>query len=57
MQSDRAKIANLHLALMNEGVYQMSLGYVLLSTAHGEEEIDEFLAAFERALHTLEYVS
>ncbi len=42
---------------MNESYYQMSLYYFLLSTAHGEEEIDSFLAAPERALHTLEYVS
>jgi glutamate-1-semialdehyde 2,1-aminomutase len=57
MQSDRTKIVNLHLALMNEGYYQMSLGYFLLSTAHEEDEIDGFLEALERALHTLGYVS
>jgi glutamate-1-semialdehyde 2,1-aminomutase len=57
MQTDREKIVNLHLALMNEGYYQMSLGYFLLSTETGEEEIDGFLAALECALHTLEYVA
>jgi len=56
MQSDRQKIVNLHLALMNQGYYQMSLGYFLISTETGEEEIDGFLAALERSLHTLEYV-
>jgi glutamate-1-semialdehyde 2,1-aminomutase len=56
MQSDREKIVNLHLALMNQGYYQMSLGYFLISTEIGEEEIDGFLAALERSLHTLEYV-
>jgi glutamate-1-semialdehyde 2,1-aminomutase len=57
MQSDRQKIVNLHLALMNEGYYQMSLGYFLISTEIGEEEIDGFLSALERALHTLELVA
>jgi glutamate-1-semialdehyde 2,1-aminomutase len=57
MLSDRSKIVNLHLALMNDGYYQMSLGYFLLSTAHDEEEVDGFLAALERALHTLGYAS
>jgi hypothetical protein len=42
---------------MNEGFYQMSLGYFLLSTEVGEPEIDSFLAALERALHTLGYVA
>jgi len=57
MQSDRAKIVNLHLALMNQGYYQMSLGYFLISTEIGEPEIDGFLAAVERALHTLDLVA
>ena len=57
MASDREKIVNLHLALINEGYYQMSLGYFLLSTEVGKAEIDEFLGACERALHTLGYVS
>jgi glutamate-1-semialdehyde 2,1-aminomutase len=57
MQSDRGKIVNLHLALMNEGYYQMSLGYFLISTEIGEQEIDGFLAALEGALHTLELVA
>jgi glutamate-1-semialdehyde 2,1-aminomutase len=56
MQVDRQKIVNLHLALMNEGYYQMSLGYFLISTEITEADIDGFLAALERALHTLGYV-
>src|SRR4051794_14127132 len=56
MGSDRQKIVNLHLALMNEGFYQMSLGYFLISTEITDGDIDGFLAALERALHTLEYV-
>jgi glutamate-1-semialdehyde 2,1-aminomutase len=56
MQSDRQKIVNLHLALMNEGYYQMSLGYFLISTEITEADIDGFLGALERALHTLGYV-
>jgi glutamate-1-semialdehyde 2,1-aminomutase len=57
MQTDREKIVNLHLALLNEGYYQFSLGYFLLSAAHTEEEIDGFLSALDRSLHTLGYVS
>jgi glutamate-1-semialdehyde 2,1-aminomutase len=56
MQSDRQKIVNLHLALMNEGYYQMSLGYFLISTEITEADVDGFLGALERALHTLDYV-
>jgi len=53
MQTDRQKIVNLHLALMNRGYYQMSLGYFLLSTEVGEEEIDGFLGALDESLHAL----
>jgi len=56
MRSDRQKIVNLHLALMNQGYYQMSLGYFLISTEVGEPEIDGFLAALEQSLHTLHLV-
>ena len=42
---------------MNDGVYQMSLGYFLISTEVGEEEIDGFLATLDGALHRLGYVS
>ncbi len=56
MLDDKEKLANIVLALMNEGYYQMSFGYFLISTKIGEEEIDGFLAATERALHTLGYV-
>jgi glutamate-1-semialdehyde 2,1-aminomutase len=56
MQSDRQKIVNLHLALMNRGYYQMSLGYFLISTEVGEAEIDGFLAALDESLHALELV-
>ena len=57
MLDDREKLANLMLALMNDGYYQMSFGYFLVSAAIGEEEIDGFLTALERALHTVGYVS
>jgi glutamate-1-semialdehyde 2,1-aminomutase len=56
MLDDKEKLANIVLALMNDGYYQMSFGYFLISTKIGEEEIDGFLAATERALHTLGYV-
>ena len=57
MKTDRQKIVNLHLALMNQGYYQMSLGYFLISTQIEEAQVDGFLAALEGALHTLGYVS
>jgi hypothetical protein len=41
---------------MNDGVFQMSLGYFLISAIHGPEEIDYFLAALERALHAVDLV-
>ena len=55
-KDDREKIQNINLVLDNEGFYQTFTGLFLLSTAIGSEEVDAFLAAFERALHTLEYV-
>ena len=54
---DQEKLVNINLALMNEGIYQMYFGTFLLSSAIGEQEIEDFLAALERALHTLGYVS
>ena len=54
---DREKIQNINLVLDNEGYYQTFTGLFLLSTVIGDEEIDGFLQAFERALHTLGYVS
>jgi len=57
MQDDRQKIINLHLALMNQGYYQMSLGYFLLSSEVGEADIDNFLSALELSMHALGYVS
>ncbi len=56
MLSDRQKIVNLHLALVNDGFFQMSLGYFLISAVHGPAEIDSFLAALERALHAVDLV-
>ncbi|MCU1477794.1 MAG: hypothetical protein JWQ64_2487 [Subtercola sp.] len=53
---DREKIQNINLVLDNEGYYQTFTGLFLLSTVIGEQEVDAFLGAFERALHTLGYV-
>jgi glutamate-1-semialdehyde 2,1-aminomutase len=55
-RDDREKIQNINLVLDNEGYYQTFTGLFLLSTAIGDQEIDGFLLAFERALHTLGYV-
>jgi glutamate-1-semialdehyde 2,1-aminomutase len=57
MLDDREKIVNINLALDNEGYYQTFVGAFLMSTAIGSQEIDGWLCAFERALHTLGYVS
>jgi hypothetical protein len=40
---------------MNEGYYQMSLGYFLLSAEVTEDDIDGFLAALDSALRRLGY--
>jgi glutamate-1-semialdehyde 2,1-aminomutase len=57
MLDDREKIVNINLALANEGYYQTFVGVFLMSTAVGNQEIDGWLLAFERSLHTLGYVS
>lgn len=56
MLDDNEKLANLMLGLLNEGVYQFSFATLLISAAHGDAEIDEFLAALERALHAVDLV-
>jgi glutamate-1-semialdehyde 2,1-aminomutase len=55
MLEDREKVVNIMLALNNLGYYQTFTGLVLLSTAIGEQELDGFHHALERALHTLGY--
>jgi hypothetical protein len=52
---DAGRAGELHLALMNEGYYQMSLGYFLLSAEVTEDDIDGFLAALDNALRRLGY--
>ena len=54
---DREKVININLALNNDGYDQTFTGLFLLSTAVGAQEIDGFLLALERSLHTLGYVS
>jgi glutamate-1-semialdehyde 2,1-aminomutase len=56
MREDREKVLNIGLALMNDGFYHFSFGSFLLSTEIGENEIDDFLAAVKRALHTVDLV-
>lgn len=57
LRDDREKVININLALDNDGFYQTFTGVFQLSTAIGESEVEDFLAAVERALHTLGYVS
>jgi glutamate-1-semialdehyde 2,1-aminomutase len=57
LADDRERIANINLALDNAGYYQTFTGLFLMSTAITEDEVDSFLAAFEKALHDLGYVS
>ena len=54
MLDDNEKIANICLGCSTRASTSISFGTLLLSAAHGDEEIDEFLAALERALHTVE---
>jgi glutamate-1-semialdehyde 2,1-aminomutase len=56
LAEDREKVVNIMLALNNEGYHQTFTGFVLISTAVGSQEIDGFLLALERCLHTLGYV-
>jgi glutamate-1-semialdehyde aminotransferase len=56
MLHDGEKIANLMLGLLNEGVYQYAFGTLLISAAHRDAEIDEFLEKLERALHAVDLV-
>jgi hypothetical protein len=56
MLDDRDKIINIMMALNNEGYHQTFTGFILLSTAIGQQEVDGFLFALERALHNLGYV-
>ena len=55
LRDDREKIANIMLTLNNEGYYSTFTGFLLLSTAIGEQEIDGFLSALERAIRELGY--
>lgn len=52
---DREKIANIMLTLNNEGFHSTFTGFILLSTAIGEAEIDALLEAIERAIVRLGY--
>lgn len=56
-QDDREKIRNINLVLCNLGYYQTFVGSFLLSTAIGDQEVDGFLFALEKAMRTLGYIS
>jgi glutamate-1-semialdehyde aminotransferase len=56
MLDDNEKLANIMLGLLNEGVYQYSFGTLLLSAAHSDAEINEFLAALDCAPRAVELV-
>lgn len=52
---DREKIRNINLVLCNAGYYQTFVGSFLLGSQLGDQEIDGFLYAFEKAITTLGY--
>ena len=52
---DREKIRNINLVLCNAGYYQTFVGSFLLGSQLGDQEIDGFLYAFEKAIVTLGY--
>jgi glutamate-1-semialdehyde 2,1-aminomutase len=56
LAEDREKVVNIMMALNNEGYHQTFTGFILISTAVGAQEMDGFLSALERSLHTLGYV-
>jgi glutamate-1-semialdehyde 2,1-aminomutase len=53
MQSDDEKITNIVMALMNEGWFTFSFGYLLVNRAFDSQKIDDFHEALERALHAV----
>lgn len=56
LKDDREKVANINLALNNEGYYQTFTGLFLMSTALKDSEVEGFLIAFERCLATLGHI-
>jgi glutamate-1-semialdehyde 2,1-aminomutase len=56
MRSDDEKVTNIVMALMNEGWFTFSFGYLLINRAFDEEKIDAFHGALERALQAVELV-
>jgi glutamate-1-semialdehyde 2,1-aminomutase len=57
MQGDDEKITNIVMALMNEGYFTFSFGYLLINRAFSEEQIAGFHDALERALRAVDLVS
>jgi glutamate-1-semialdehyde 2,1-aminomutase len=51
--TDRAAMARLHGLLLDEGINTVPRGLWFLSAAHTDEDIDQTLGAFERALRRL----
>ncbi|GAB3447335.1 aspartate aminotransferase family protein [Actinophytocola sediminis] len=51
--TDRALMARLHGLLLDEGVNSVPRGLWFLSTAHTDEDIDQTLVAFEKAITRL----
>jgi glutamate-1-semialdehyde 2,1-aminomutase len=51
--TDRATMARLHGLLLDEGVNTVPRGLWFLSAAHTDEDVDQTLAAFDRALRRL----
>ena len=53
LRSDRSAMRRLHLAMLNGGIFSRAGGSFFLSTAMGDAEIDETVAAFGSALEAL----
>jgi glutamate-1-semialdehyde aminotransferase len=51
--SDPVPVADLALQLLAEGVHMLERGLLFVSTAHGDDEIEETVAAARRALDRL----
>jgi glutamate-1-semialdehyde 2,1-aminomutase len=57
MAGDDEKITNIVLALMNDGWFTFSFGYLLINRVFTAELVDDFHEALERGLHRVGLVS
>ena len=52
--ADQATMEQFHRALLNEGVDAMPSGWMMVSAAHSDRDVDETAAAFDRAVAAMQ---